>query len=269
MVDIPQLIFARGQGLALKGIATTHPIYAMGLIYLPDDLGMTIDSAEDLRGRTVANFNSPDWQAFLRQLLKTGGLTDNDVTIVDPAFNSVAALTEGRADAADALFYGERVTLSLLEGQTVGWIDYKDYGVPDMPLFMTVASEPFIAENGDLLAGFNRATARSLRHYVDDAASEDRIEAWTECCTTGAQATGTLESTTAKYAASRGHVYLAADADPDEHTWLLQDPANLQEVLDWAVEIGLVESPDDIEPAEAYFTNDYIDEAAQHPEISL
>lgn len=268
IVDIPQLIFARSEGLDVKSIGTSHRYRADGLMYLPDEQG-TLSGPEDVVGKTVANFNSPDFQAFLRQFLRSGGFTTDDVTIVDPAFNSVAALSEGQADVADAIFYGERVTLSLLEGETVGWLSYNDFGVPEMPFFMLVANESWIADNADLIPGFLRATAKSLRHYVDPAAEADRVEAWRSCCTEGAQATGTLESTTAKYLASRGHVYMRAGEDPDEISWLVQSEEDFQAVLDWAVEIELVESADAVEPAAEYFTNEFIDEATEHPEVSI
>jgi len=258
-LDTPSLIFGRAQDIDIVAVGTLFAQYGAGVIFNADR-GYT--GPADMAGLTLANFNSLDWQAFMRTFLADGGLTTDDVTIVDPAFNSVAAISEGLADAADGLFYGERVTLSLLEGETPGWIPYTDHGVPDVPFYNLATRADWASENEDLLKRFLVATGQSIKKYLTDPAAAEA--AFVACCTEGATATGTLESTTAKYNAAIPFFLPPGAGDPADADYLKLDESNMQSVLDWAEDSGLAEtvfSPGD------YFVSDFLTDEATNPSI--
>jgi len=258
-LDTPSLIFARANDIDLIAVGTLFAQYGAGLIFNADR-GYT--GPADMDGLVLANFNALDWKAFMRTFLADGGLSTDDVTIVDPAFNSVAAISEGLADAADGLFYGERVSLSLLEGATPGWISYTDHGVPDVPFYNLAVRADWAEDNEDLVKRFLVATGQSLKKYLTDPAAAEA--AFVACCTEGATATGTLESTTAKYNAAIPFFLPPGAGDPADATYLELDDSNMQSVLDWSVDSGLAETVDS--PSD-YFVSDFLTSDATEPSI--
>ena len=106
------------------------------------------------------------------------------------------------------------------------------------------------------------ATGQSLKRYLTDpAAAED---AFIACCTEGATATGTLESTNAKYSAAIPFFLAPGAGDAASATYLELDESNMQNVLDWAQDSGLADtvfSPGD------YFVSDFLTAEATNPTI--
>jgi hypothetical protein len=188
-------------------------------------------------------------------------MTDKDLTIVNPGFSTPTFITAGKIDAGDGLAYGEKVTLSLLTGKEAGFLNFNDFGTPAYPWGQFVVTEDYAAANGDVIKAFLRATAKSMKKYLTDTPSAQK--AFTECCISGPTATGTLASTTAKYAASIPYWFNPGET-ADNAKYLVNDPTQWQNVLAWAPGIGLATN---VEPAANYFTNEFITPEAMNPTI--
>jgi putative hydroxymethylpyrimidine transport system substrate-binding protein len=259
MSYIPNMITARAAGLPIISVGVYMKQRADGIIWDPKHI--TIKGPEDLRGKTYGNFASPDWQAEFRQFLKTAGMTTKDVQIVDPGFSTPAFIQAGKIDAGDGLDYGERVTLGFLSGRPAGFLNFNDFGVPVMPFGEFVVTEDYAAKNGETVKAFLRATARSMKKYLSD--TQASVKAFKECCISGPTATGTLESTTAKFSASLPY-WFDKGVDFSSAKYLLNDEAQWKDVLAWAPGVGLATS---VQPAKNYFTNQYITAQAQNPTL--
>ena len=59
----------------------------------------SITKPPDLRGKIVAVSNLPSTRAEVKTLLESAGLTEDDVTLVDPGFGGFTMFLEGKVDA--------------------------------------------------------------------------------------------------------------------------------------------------------------------------
>jgi putative hydroxymethylpyrimidine transport system substrate-binding protein len=259
MSYIPNMITARAAGLPIISVGVYMKQRADGLIWDPKHI--TIKGPHDLAGKVYGNFASPDWQAEFRQFLKSAGMTTKDVQIVDPGFSTPTFIQAGKIDAGDGLDYGERVTLGFLSGKPAGFLNFNDFGVPVMPFGEFVVTEDYANKNAETIKGFLRATARSMKKYLTD--TQASVAAFKECCISGPTATGTLESTTAKFSASLPY-WFDKGADIKTAKYMLNDETQWKDVLAWAPGIGLATT---VESATHYFTNQYITPQAQNPTL--
>jgi ABC-type nitrate/sulfonate/bicarbonate transport system substrate-binding protein len=256
---IPSMIFARAAGLPIISVGSTFKQRADGVIFDPKKIEIT--GPKDLRGKKFGNFFVPDYQAEFRQFLKSGGMAESDVTIVNIGFSSPTAVQSGQVDAGAGIFYGERVTMTLLLGYSSGWLDYRDFGVPNFPFMELVVTEDYASKNGDVIKRFLRAAAKSIKKTLTDPVAP--INAFKECCVSGPTATGTIESQTVKFETSRPY-WFAEGATPDTADYLVNVGSEWSDVLAWSTDIGLA---DKVEPPENYFTNEFITPEAEHPTI--
>jgi putative hydroxymethylpyrimidine transport system substrate-binding protein len=228
-----------------------------------DPKHIDIKGPQDLRGKKYGNFQVADWKAEFKQFLETGGMTEKDVTVVNPGYSTPTFITAGKIDAGDGLAYGERVTLSLLTNEEIPFLSYTDFGTPDYPWGQFVVTEDYANKNGDVLKAFLRATAKSIKKYLTDTPSSQK--AFQECCVSGPTATGTMASTTAKFTASIPF-WFEKGQTADTASYFVNDDAAWAAILKWAPGIGLAPA-DQIEAASTYYTNEFITPEAQNPTV--
>jgi ABC-type nitrate/sulfonate/bicarbonate transport system substrate-binding protein len=131
-----------------------------GIVTMPDS-GIT--TAEQLEGKTIGVTTLPIDRAFFAAMLRDVGLTEDDVTIVDPGQGGVAQMIAGNLDGTSAVLTYEPIILEAEGYPDANFIYYADYGAPDSSFFNIVANPEWLEDNGDTA----RAFIRGYRNAVE------------------------------------------------------------------------------------------------------
>jgi len=230
ILDIHDLGLARERGLDLVGVAAIvqRPLAAV----IAGD-AREIEEPGDLAGKTVGVTGLPSDDAVLDAVLEAGGVEAGEVKRITIGFDSVAALSAGRVDAATAFWNAEGVVLRRL-GVRTRELRVDDHGAPPYPELVLATSAETLAEQPDLVDAVVEATTAGYRSAVDDpfAALGALLDAVPEL--DGDEQADQLDA------------LLEADAftPPGE----LSRPA-LERWARWDVEHGILERPADAEAA--------------------
>lgn len=228
VMDISDLAIAREQGIDLVGVGALvqRPLAAV----IAGDRN-EIRSPADLAGRTVGVTGLPSDDAVLRAIFDSAAEDAQPPDTVTIGFESVAALTSGRVDAATAFWNAEGVALKEA-GVPIREFRVDDYGAPSYPELVLVTTREKLESSPDEIAaivaglrdGYASATA-------DPAAALDDL----------LQAVPGLdrESLSAQLAALDGAF------DPP----LRLDRRTLEDWADYAVRYGIVSRRPDVDAA--------------------
>ena len=240
---VPEVMLARETGIPVVSVATTLRILVSGLMLLDDH---PIKSPADLKGKILGVGPKQDAQAFLRTLLKAGGLTMKDVKVVDPGFAHVALTTEGKVDAAHALTYGEGIVINDFLGKQgkkpVRWLMYRDHGVPTFYYQLLVGNENWTKSNPNAVCRFLAAVEKGAEAYFRAPASTNKFIAQKNEIFTPQQHDMITEAIKNDWKSSAGKYFV-------------QDVSVWKKAQDWALGQKFISVPSD--PA-AYFTNAYL-----------
>ncbi|MGH2950613.1 MAG: ABC transporter substrate-binding protein, partial [Solirubrobacterales bacterium] len=122
---------------------------------------------EDLEGGRVGVTGLPSDDAVLDSVLEAGGADPAAVERVTIGFDSIAALSAGRLDAATAFWNAEGVALRGLDVPTREFrVD--DYGAPPYPELVLATAARTLADEPALVEDVVRAVARGQRAIVTD-----------------------------------------------------------------------------------------------------
>jgi putative hydroxymethylpyrimidine transport system substrate-binding protein len=162
VMDINDFGIALERGLELRAIAA--------LVQRPLAAVIAGDREEivrprDLEGGTVGVTGLPSDDAVLDAVLEADGADPSSVERVTIGFESVAALSAGRVDAATAFWNAEGVTLRRLDVPTREFrVD--EYGAGAYPELLVISTAESGA--GSTVTGFQAALGRSYRALEDD-----------------------------------------------------------------------------------------------------
>jgi putative hydroxymethylpyrimidine transport system substrate-binding protein len=166
VMDINDFGIALERGLDLRPIAALVQRPLAAVIAADRDAVMR---PRDLEGGTVGVTGLPSDDAVLDAVLEADGADPGSVERVTIGFESVAALSAGRVDAATAFWNAEGVTLRRLGVRTREFrID--DYGAEPYPELLVVQ-----ASEGEALESFGSALSRAYDEMArePEAAFED------------------------------------------------------------------------------------------------
>ena len=243
MTYVPEVMISRDTGIPVISVAAMLRVISSGLFFKGDK---AIQSAADLKGMTLGVGPKLDAQAFLRSVLKSGGLTVDDVKVIDPGFAHVALIVEDKVDAAHGITYGEGIVADeVLAGQGKGpvrWLLYRDFGVPAFYYQVLVGNENWVRKNAAATCRFLRATEKGARDFFANPGPTNEVIAKGNEIFTLAQHTKIAEGAKGDWFTADGKM-------------LVQDVAIWQESLDWAVQEKLITVP---AAATTYFTNEYL-----------
>lgn len=227
VMDIQDLAIARERGADLVGIG--------GLVQRPLAAVIAGDEAKvrtpaDLGGATVGVTGLPSDDAVLQAVVDSagGGGRDGPET-VNIGFDSVAALSAGRVDAATAFWNVEGVALRE-QGVPTREFRVDNYGAPRFPELVLVTSREELDENRDLLASIVDGLRDGYQTVIDDPAAA--LDAETA-------AVPELDRET-----------LDAQMDALEGAFaptLLLDRPTLEEWADYVVDYGIVDARPDLD----------------------
>jgi putative hydroxymethylpyrimidine transport system substrate-binding protein len=229
--EMPLVVVADFQPVLPQGVQTMDP---------------EIRTISDFKGRTFGVLKAPVERMCFRKLLATGGLTEDDVEIIDPGFNIVAPLLSGELDGATATTIFEQNEAERESGNPTRIYIYQDYGCGRYN-FLLQANTNWVEDHEDTVRRFLKAFLKSLKEALED------------------------ENETMKYWIEK---YPEFDADAEMEIWLDLEPsfiygeqvekglgwtdgASMQQWMDLLLEEGVLEKPVSVEEL---YTNDYLPE---------
>jgi NitT/TauT family transport system substrate-binding protein/putative hydroxymethylpyrimidine transport system substrate-binding protein len=166
ILDIHDLAIARERGLDLVGVgAIVHrPLAAV----IARDRA-AVKTPDDLAGGSVGVTGLPSDDAVLDAVLESARVDPATVRRVTIGFDSVAALSAGRLDAATAFWNAEGMTLRRL-GVPTREFRVDSYGAPRYPELVLTTTAKTVAERPELVAAVVAATGRGYDTVVGDPA---------------------------------------------------------------------------------------------------
>lgn len=236
---VMDVIFARGEQAPVVAIGRYGRGNNWGIISAE---GKPLKIAE-LKGKTIGIYNDAWTKAQLSMMLADGGLTLDDVQTVAAADDTVPLLLQGKVDAITGITNAEGTEMVTAGNQKPEFMAATDHGVPNTPIFMLAANEPWLKANPDLAKAFLRATRKSIEYAV--ANPDEAIAAFAE---TYAKAyDGTFISQQWKDTIP---LFGAMDAD-----LMASSEADWTTLLAALTKFEVVKA---VEAPTAYFTNDYL-----------
>ena len=161
----PELLVAREQGIEAVSIMALvqHPLNSVMALR---ESG--IAEPKDLKGKKVGSPGLPSDEALIDTMLRSQGLTIDDVEMVNVGFDLVAALISKNVDAiVGAYWVHESISANNL-GFELNIMRMEEHGVPDFYELVIVASEDKIANNPEVVQKFVRAVTRGYQDAIAD-----------------------------------------------------------------------------------------------------
>jgi putative hydroxymethylpyrimidine transport system substrate-binding protein len=145
----------------------------MALVQHPLNSVMTLKESgiaepKDLAGKTVGWPGIPDNEPLLDTMLKSQGLSLDDVELVNVGFDLVPALIGKKVDAIVGAYWVHESISATNQGFDLNIMRMEQHGVPDFYELVMVANEEKIAKDPDLVRGFVRASMRGYQDAIAD-----------------------------------------------------------------------------------------------------
>lgn len=176
-------------------------------------------------------------------MLKSAGMTLDDIQMVAAADDTVPLLLQKRVDATTGITNGEGTEIAVAGKQTPEFMPATRHGVPDTPIFMFAGNQRWLEKNPQLAKAFMRATARSLRYAIEHP--DEATAAF------AAKYSKSYDENFVKRQWRDTMQVLGAPGDDQ----LKQNDKAWRDVLDAATSLGIVKS---VLPVEEYYTNAYL-----------
>lgn len=227
VMDIQDLAIARERGADLVGVGALVQRPLAAVIAADRE---AIRSPADLRGATVGVTGLPSDDAVLGAVLDSaGGPAGDPPETITIGFDSIAALSAGRVDAATAFWNVEGVALRSA-GVPTREFRVDEHGAPPFPELVLVTTREQLDADPELIAGVVGGLRAGYERVVadPDAALADELAAVPE-----------LDEET-----------LAAQLDALEGAFeppLHLDRATLEDWADYAVDYGIVAGRPDVD----------------------
>ncbi|HWV23112.1 MAG TPA: ABC transporter substrate-binding protein [Thermomicrobiales bacterium] len=156
---------ARGQDVPVVSVAafSQHPLNCLMVLASSD-----IQTPADLKGKTVGMAGVPADEAAVDTILRSVGLTMDDIETVDVGYDLMPAVLSGRVDAVIGVYWTHETILAEQEGTPVRYFKVQDYGVPDYYELVMVAGESTIADREAVV----RAMCGAMRRGYEAAAAD-------------------------------------------------------------------------------------------------
>jgi putative hydroxymethylpyrimidine transport system substrate-binding protein len=159
---VMDIIFAKAEGAPVKAIGRYGRGNNWGIISKQGS-PFTI---QELKGKTIGIYNDAWTKAQLSLMLKSAGLTLDDVTMVAAADDTVPLLLQNKVDAITGITNAEGTEMVTAGKQKPEFLAATAHGVPNTPIFMFAGNESWLAKNPDLAKRFMRATHKSMQYAV-------------------------------------------------------------------------------------------------------
>ena len=230
LLDIHDLAIARERGIPIVGVGAIVQRPLAAVIAADGEL---TPSPADLAGGTVGVTGLPSDDAVLDAVLEDGGVDPSSVERVTIGFDSIAALSAGKVDAATAFWNAEGVALRGL-GVPTQEFRVDEHGAPRYPELVLVTSEETLTGDPGLVKSVREAIADGYEAVPDDPEG----------------ALGALVEAVPELDPEEQQAQLEALLEADAFTPAVAlDRRALEEWAAWDLEHGIVEDPIDLEAA--------------------
>ncbi|MGC4191336.1 MAG: ABC transporter substrate-binding protein [Thermomicrobiales bacterium] len=173
------VLFARGEKVPVVSVAALvqHPLNSLMF-----KQSANITRPADLKGKSVGIAGLPSDDAFLGTMLKTDGLTLDDIEVVNVGYDLLPALLAGRVDAVMGAYWTHESIVAEQQGTPVGYLRVEQWGVPDYYELVLVTGEDYAREHTETVSALLGAIQRGYEDAIVDpesaiatlkAASED------------------------------------------------------------------------------------------------
>ena len=161
----PELLLAREQGIEAVSIMALvqHPLNSVMAL---KESG--IAEPKDLKGKKIGNPGLPSDEALIDTMLRSQGLTIDDVEMVNVGFNLVPALISKSVDAIVGAYWVHESISATNLGFELNIMRMEEHGVPDFYELVIVASEDKIANDPEIVQRFVKAVTRGYKDAIAD-----------------------------------------------------------------------------------------------------
>ena len=153
----PEVLRARSQGLHVVAVGALVHTPLTSIISLPK---ARIDSAKDLKGKTVGTAGIDYQHAYLQTILDQANVPQSSVKERNVGFNLVPALVSGKVDAILGGFWNYEAIDLAQRKKHPKVIHLDDVGVPPYDELVFVANADNLAQSGPLIRRFMNALHR-------------------------------------------------------------------------------------------------------------
>ncbi len=236
---VMDIIFAKEQGAPVIAIGRYGTGNNWG-IFTPQGQPITVS---ELKGKKIGIYNDAWTKAQLSLVLKSAGMTLDDVKMVAAADDTVPLLLQNRVDATTGITNAEGTEIAVTTKQKPEFLPATAHGVPDTPIFMFAGNQQWLAKNPALAKAFMRATTKSIRYAI---AHPDEA--------TAAFAAQYSKSYDAAFVKQQWQDTMAVLGKPDNDQLRLNDQA-WSELLGAVTGLGILKQA--LTPAQ-YYTNEFL-----------
>ena len=160
-----EVLISREQGVPVVSV--------MALVQHPLNSVMTLQESgiaepKDLAGKTVGWPGIPSDEPLLDTMLRSQGLTLEDVELVNVGFGLVPALISKKVDAIVGAYWVHESISATNQGFELNIMRMEEHGVPDFYELVVVANEEKIANDPELVQRFVRGVMRGYQDAMAD-----------------------------------------------------------------------------------------------------
>ena len=159
------VLIAREQGIPVVSIMALvqHPLNSVMSL---KESG--ISEPKHLMGKTVGWPGIPDNEPLLDTMLKSQGLSLDDVELVNVGFDLVPALIGKKVDAIVGAYWVHESISATNQGFELNIMRMEQHGVPDFYELVLVTNEEKITQSPDLVQRFVRGVMRGYQDAIAD-----------------------------------------------------------------------------------------------------
>jgi putative hydroxymethylpyrimidine transport system substrate-binding protein len=162
-------VSAFAEGAPIQVISTIEPHMGIGMMVLPEK----IHSFTELKGKTVGNAYLPQEQICFNRQLQKYGISPSEVTQVNPGYNLVSTLLEGKVSAVVGSINYESQIVKAISGKEGHVFQFTEV-CPSYNIQL-ITSKKMTEENPELVKKFVKAELEGtawVAHHPEEAAEE-------------------------------------------------------------------------------------------------
>jgi putative hydroxymethylpyrimidine transport system substrate-binding protein len=123
---------------------------------------------KDLKGKKVGAPGLPSDEALIDTMLRSQGLTIDDVEMINVGFDLIPALISKNVDAIVGAYWVHESISANNQGFDLNIMRMEEHGVPDFYELVIVASEDKITNDPDIVQRFVKAVTRGYQDAIAD-----------------------------------------------------------------------------------------------------
>ena len=165
----PEMFYGQQNGLPVIAVATVVPVPLNSMIVAP---GQTVTSLDQISGKSVGVTGVPSDDAFYTTMLKTAGLTTDDVEKVNVGFNLVPSILSNKVAAIIGGFRNvEAIQIEQESGTAPTVFPADELGVPNYAELVVAANSDRLASDAtyaDAVTRFVATLVQGTDHAIAD-----------------------------------------------------------------------------------------------------